>query len=93
MKPRLNRTVYTVYRDNITKTQVAYLGKESFIIEHFNRGYDYGYEYFYDEYKLDWFTSLSEAKKSVMKSLDEDERKQVVWKKWKDDYWELVYKQ
>ena len=93
MKPSLNRTVYTVYKDSITKSKVAYLGKDSFIIEHFNEGYDYGYEYDYKAYNYSWFTSLAKAKKSVWESLTEEEKKEVKWEKWSsDDYWELVYR-
>lgn len=95
MKPRLGRTVYTVYRDSITKSTVAYLGKGSFIIEHFHKGYSYGYEYFYDSYGLNWFTKLSDAKKAVFDDgyLDEAEKKQLKWRTWGGDYWELVYKE
>ena len=48
MKPKLNKIVYTIYGTSITKSTVAYVGSDSFIIEHFNKGYDYGYEYYYD---------------------------------------------
>lgn len=89
MKPRLGRTVYTVYDNSITKTKVAFIGKDSFIIEHFiTHGYDYGFEYYYDDYKESWFTNLSEAKQSIMSTVTE----KVIWKPWSTgDYWELIY--
>ena len=34
MKPKLNKIVYTIYRTSITKSTVAYVGSDSFIIEH-----------------------------------------------------------
>ena len=41
MKPKLNKIVYTIYRNSITKSKVAYIGSDSIIIQHFNKGYDY----------------------------------------------------
>lgn len=93
MKPRLGRTVYTLWKDSITRTEVAFLGEDSFLTEKWKE-YSYGYHYDYKEYNILWFTSLSKAKKFVMECLDEDERKKVVWQQWDcGDYWELVYKE
>lgn len=87
MKPKLNKIVYTIYRTSITKSTVAYVGNDSFIIEHFNKGYDYGYEYYYDSYQITWFTSFNKAKKKILEGLNKVELKQFA-----DDYWEVVNK-
>ena len=57
MKPRIGRTIYTVCNENITKTKVAFLGKDTFITDEF-RDYLFGYEFSYDNYNVTWFTSL-----------------------------------
>ena len=93
MKPRIGRTIYTVCNENITKTKVAFLGKDTFITDEF-RDYLFGYEFSYDNYNVTWFTSLAKAKKSIMDCLDEDERKQLEWSEYEcNDYWELIYKE
>ena len=93
MKPRMGRTIYTVNRKEITKSKVAFLGKDTFLTDEF-RDYLFGYEFSYDYYNVTWFTSLAKAKKSIMDCLDEDERKKVEWSNYStNDYWELIYKE
>ena len=77
MKPRIGKVVYTVYRESITKTKVEYLGKKDFLTEEF-RTYTFGYEYEYEDYNINWFTSLTKAKKSIMETLEEEDKKKHV---------------
>lgn len=87
MKPDLNTVVYTIYEHNITKTRVAFIGNKSFITEHFKKGYDYGYEFDFNDFGNSWFTSLSEAKKKI---IEDNECCKLV--KLADDYWTGVDK-
>ena len=87
-KPKLNEVVYTIYRDSITKTTVAYIGNDSFITEHFNRGYDYGYEFYYKDCNITWFTDFDKAKNKILENEDSDD---VELKQFADDYWEIVF--
>lgn len=84
MKPRLNRVVYTIYQRSITKSTVAFIGNESFIIEHWLKDYDYGYEFYYKDYGITWFTNFNKAKKHILKAYN-GELKQT-----DNDYWEVL---
>ena len=66
MKPRIGRTIYTVYIDQISEEVVKFLGENSFIVANYEN-YDANYEFNYDDYNKDWFTSLSKAKAEMRK--------------------------
>lgn len=85
MKPRLNRVVYTIYQHSITKSTVAFIGNDTFIISHWkDYGYDYGYEFYYKNYEKTWFTSFDKAKKHILKERG-GKLKQIA-----NDYWEVL---
>lgn len=66
MKPKIGDTVYTIYRDQIYKETVGYLGAESFIVEYYACADDF--EYNYDDYGTVWFKSLEKAMKQLRKN-------------------------
>ena len=67
MKPRINRTIYTIYQDQISEDTVKFLGEDSFIVANYEE-YNVNYEFRYDEYNKFWFTSLSKAKAKIKES-------------------------
>lgn len=85
MKPKLNKIVYTINDNSLTKSKVAYIGNDSFIIEHFNKNYDFGYEFNYKDYGITWFTNFKEAKNKI---LENEENAKL--EKFADDYWEII---
>lgn len=90
MKPKLNKIVYTIYQDSITKSTVSYIGKDSFIINAWkDYGYDFGYEYYYKEYNKTWFTSFAKAKKQILDDYKENDCKCIL-KQFAEDYWSVV---
>lgn len=67
MKPRLGRKVYCLYNDGILVDTVGYLGKNSFILSSFGDAVeDDSLEWDYDDYNVQWFTSLSKAKQALL---------------------------
>lgn len=74
MKPKLNKIVYTIDDNSLTKSKVAYIGNDSFIIEHFNKNYG-----------ITWFTNFKEAKNKI---LENEENAKL--EKFADDYWEII---
>ena len=87
--PRLGQKVYLVYDDSIVLEKVEMKGKDGFatpsafddsIIEECRQ------PIYYEDYGTRWFTSLSEAKKSI--KLNEDER--IV--KCSNTYWRVQEK-
>lgn len=67
MKPRLGRKVYCIYGNGILVDTVSFLGKESFIINSFGVETEPdSWEWDYDMYDNEWFTSLSKAKKKAI---------------------------
>lgn len=74
MKPRIGRTIYTIYRDQITEDTVKFLGKNSFIIANYEE-VEASYEFRYDEFNKVWFTSLAKAKAKVKESFPNEKIK------------------
>ena len=67
MKPKLGRKVYCIYRDGIFVDTVGWTGKESFIVNGFGTATESdSWEWLYDDYNVNWFTSLSKAKKALI---------------------------
>ena len=68
MKPKIGRKVYCIYQDGIFVDTVGYLGKESFIVDSINSGgtEDDSWEWNYEDYNVQWFTSLAKAKKALI---------------------------
>ncbi len=91
MKPRIGRTIYTIYIDQISEETVKFLGKDSFIVANYDE-YDASYEFYYDEYNINWFTSLSKAKTEIKKEFPD---KKIKFRECKDiathtKYWEAT---
>lgn len=93
MKPRLNRTIYIIYEGCIYKTSVYMINEKEFchretfdadIVEEYRRPLGY------DEYDETWFTSLTKAKKALLKSVDKEEYPEAKILKIKDDSWVLA---
>jgi hypothetical protein len=89
MKPKLGRKIYCIYYDGIFVDTVGFIGKESFIINnvgpHTNSD---SWEWFYNQYEKDWFTSLAKAKKELLSRYKEygDHLKVI---KMNDEWYEL----
>lgn len=72
MKPKLGRKVYCIYGTGISVDTVGFLGKESFIVDGFGPSTESdSWEWEYSMYNIEWFTSLSAAKKKLI-SMYED---------------------
>ena len=90
MKPRLGRKVYCIYGDGILVDTVRFIGKDSFIIDSFGEETEPdSWEWQYDMYDNEWFTSLSKAKKKLINILKDkyEEKFQIVQK---TDAWYMV---
>lgn len=91
MKPKINRVVYTIYEDAISKDIVGFLGKDSFIVKDFVCERDfYSLEYFYEDYNETWFISLTQAKLYLLqKGKEENPNNKVKIIEINPNYWEL----
>ena len=87
MKVKIGQQVYTIYTDQIYLEEVAYLGKDSFIVD----GYEdkTSSEYYYDDYGVEWFKDLEKAKKALLKKVKKVYGKsKVVIEQISPDTWE-----
>lgn len=76
MKPKLGQKVYCIMYDDILADKVGYLGKESFIIDDFSEFNKFeSFEWFYNDYGFKWFTKLKDAKESILKDCEPEDRK------------------
>lgn len=67
MKPKLGRKVYCIYGDGILVDTVGFLGKDSFIIDSFGPvTKSDSWEWYYDDYETQWFTSLKKATEALI---------------------------
>lgn len=67
MKPEIGTKVYCIYGDGILVDEVAFIGKDSFIIESFhNLTYEDSWEWNYEDYEEEWFTDLEMAKQKLL---------------------------
>ena len=67
MKPKISTKVYCIYGDGILVDEVAFIGKDSFIIESIHRAtYDDSWEWFYEDYGRLWFTDIDKAKQKLL---------------------------
>lgn len=78
MKPKIGQKVYCIMDDDILADKVGYIGKESFIIDDFSEfnAFD-SFEWFYEDYGFKWFTKLKDAKESILKDYEPEERKRL----------------
>lgn len=67
MKPGLGRKVYCIYSEGILVDTVKFIGQDSFIINSFGEETESdSWEWQYDMYDNEWFTSLSKAKEKLI---------------------------
>lgn len=98
MKPKIGRTVYCIYYGNYAEAilvkKVGWLGKESFIIEDFSDYEEFdSFEWFYNRYGVDWFTSLAKAKKALFEQNPDIDKTKYRLEKVYDDYYEVKEKE
>lgn len=66
MKPKIGTRIYCIYGDGILVDEVAFLGKESFIVASLSDDTEPdSWEWHYKDYEKIWFTSLAKAKKEL----------------------------
>lgn len=91
-KPRLGTTVYCIYGDGIFKDTVGYLGKDSFIVSSFNTATENSsWEWEFDKYDIEWFTSIAKAKKALIDQFKDDYEGKLKVTKMEEDWWQLEY--
>lgn len=89
MKLAIGTKVYCIYGNGILVDEVAFVGKDSFIIESFHRStYEDSWEWYYEDYGTKWFliTDFSKAKQELLSRFKDG----LVLKKINDDWYELV---
>lgn len=92
MKPSLDRTVYCIYGESILVEKVYAIGKESFFICSTDSDtLPDSWEWWYENYNVDWFTSLAKAKAQLIQNGVECYSEVGKVKKVADDYYELVF--
>lgn len=66
-KPRIGTKVYCIYYDGIFVDTVAFLGKDSFIVDSFHGPTNEdSWEWNYCDYNIKWFTNFNKAKKALI---------------------------
>lgn len=92
MRPEIGTKVYCIYADGILVDEVAFIGKDSFIIESFGSAtYDDSWEWYYEDYNKNWFTDLEKAKEKLLSIAKEKYRdEKLTIEKYSDDWYELV---
>lgn len=64
-KPKIGQKVYCIYRNAILVEPVFMIGKDSFLLEPYDRNED-SWEWYYEDYGETWFTNLAEAKNKLL---------------------------
>lgn len=73
MKPRIGKKVYCVYKNSILVKEVGFLGNESFIVDDYGGStYEDSWEWYYEDYGKEWFTSIAKAKKELRSRAKEE---------------------
>lgn len=93
MKPKLNRTIYSICTESyeVYQDTVGYLGENSFIVKKYEF-YDYNYEFKYEDFNKTWFTSFSKAKSTLRKLFNEEyelDKKFKLVEVRQNDYWRV----
>ena len=82
MKPELGTHVYCIYEECILSQDVAFIGTESFLIESFSSGTNEdSWEWYYEDYNVNWFTDLEKAK---------EELRSLIIEEYNDDNFEII---
>lgn len=91
MKPEIGTKVYCVYQDSILIEDVVFIGNESFLIKSFgSHTNEDSWEWYYEDYKTEWFTDLEKAKEKLRSRVIErydDENFDII--KMRDDWYEV----
>ena len=67
MKPEIGTKVYCIYQDSILVDTVEFIGNDSFLIKSFGGStYEDSWEWYYEDYEIEWFTNLQKAKKDLI---------------------------
>ena len=92
LKP-LGTKLYCLYNGSIIVNHVGYIGEDGFIIEEYSDDLmPDSVRWFWEDYEETWFTSLTKAKKRLLKEMTKDgEKGQVV--QISDDYYEFKTKE
>lgn len=88
MKPEIGTRVYCIYGDGILVDNVAFIGKDSFIIESFDSAtYEDSWEWYYEDCEEKWFTNLKQAKEKLLSKYGNNFKIEMVT----DDWFQLFY--
>lgn len=93
MQPKIGKIIYITYDQDIYKLKVYMKGTESFIAKEimFTVNDTY-YERLYSDYNRVWFTSLKDAKQSIIDTYTNDKVDHIEFEKHNDCHWEaFVY--
>ena len=89
INPKIGTRVYCIYGDGIFVDEVAFIGKNSFIIESFGSStYEDSWEWYYEDYNKNWFTDLEKAKEELL-SRFKDECGELKIEQVYEDYYRL----
>lgn len=91
MKPEIGTKVYCIYKEGILVDNVAFIGKESFIIESFGGcTYEDSWEWSYEDYNSEWFTEPEKAKEKLLSIAKEKYKERLKIEQTLEDWYELV---
>ena len=83
MKPEIGTKVYCIYGDGILVDEVAFIGKDSFIIESFHSlTYEDSWEWYYEDYDEKWFSNPEKAKEELLCKYGDSFRIEKVTDNW-----------
>lgn len=90
MKPEIGTKVYCIYKSGILVDRVAFVGNESFIIENFGGStYEDSWEWYYEDYEMEWFTNLVKAKEELLSRFKEKYGNNLKVKKVYDSWYQI----
>ena len=77
-KPKLGSIIYFITPYSLTETKVAFVGKESFLIDEWNEVNSRYREWNYNNYNINWFTDFNKAKKALLEESNYDPKKDIL---------------
>ena len=90
MKPEIGRKVYCIYDEGILVDYVAFIGNESFIIDSLSDCTNSdSWEWYYEDYEIEWFTELKKAKEELYSRYKEEYGDDLKIKKKNDRWYEI----
>lgn len=92
MKPKIGRKVYCIYGTGIMVGYVGYVGKESFIVDSYGVCTESdSWEWDYESYGENWFTSLTKAKKKLIDMYKDRYENKLKIEKIEDNWYALEF--